>query len=319
MTAAERLPRLLALLPWLRRHPGVRVADAAAEFGISERQLRDDLQLLYWCGLPGLGATDLIDLEFEGDTVTVLDAQTLDRPLRLTGDEALALLVAVRALADVPGLDAGPDAPLARALAKLTDAVGGPESTVEVDLAAGGEDPQTVAVVRRAVDERRRLHLSYLVERRDEVTERDVDPATLHLRSGRLYLEAWDREREAPRLFRLDRVVAARLLDAPAEPPPGAVPLDLADGLFRPDPADTRVVLELGAAARWVADYHVCDEVTELPGGGLRVVLRTPDPAWVARLALRLGQGGRVVEPPELAERARVLARTALAAYSRSG
>ncbi len=315
-----RLPRLLALLPWLRAHPGVRVDVAAAEFGVSETQLREDLNLLWFCGLPGQGPQDLIELEFEGDTITVLDPQTLDRPLRLTGDEALALVVAARALADVPGLV--PDAALERALVKLQGAVGGVEGdaggappAVSVELSAGTEDAAVVAAVRTAVEGRRRLRLRYLVERRDEVTDREVDPVALHLTEGRLYLQAWDPERDGSRLFRLDRVVAAEVLDAPATPPPGQVPRDLADGLFRPDPGDTRVELQLGPAARWVADYHPCEEVAETGDGGLRAVLRTPDTDWVVRLLLRLGGTARATAPAGLDQAVRAAAAAGLAAY----
>ena len=32
----ERLPRLLSLVPYLQAHPGVAIATAAADFGVSE-------------------------------------------------------------------------------------------------------------------------------------------------------------------------------------------------------------------------------------------------------------------------------------------
>jgi len=315
VAATDRLPRLLALLPWLRTHPGVRVDAAAAEFGISAEQLRADLSLLYFCGLPGQGPSDLIDIEFEGETVTVLDAQTLDRPPRLTGDEALALVVAARALADVPGLDR--DAALERALAKLQAAVGaaGVAPGVHVGLATGREDPAVVATVRDALARQRRLRLRYLVERRDEVTEREVDPVTLHLTDGRLYLEAWDADREAMRLFRIDAVQAAQALESAAEPPPDVLPRDLAEGLFRPAPSDAAVTVELAPRARWVADAHPCESVEALGDGRLRVVLRTPDPGWLVRLVVRLGGAATVLDPPAVVAAVREAAVAGLAAY----
>src|SRR6185437_8722126 len=100
----ERLPRLLALVPYLQAHQGISASQAAADFEITEDQLRRDLQLLWMCGLPGHGPGDLIDLSFEGDTVSVGHDAGLARPLRLTTDEALALVVALRTLADQPRL-----------------------------------------------------------------------------------------------------------------------------------------------------------------------------------------------------------------------
>ena len=161
-----------------------------------------------------------------------------------------------------------------------------------------------LAKVRDALGRGRRLHLSYYVPGRDEATERDVDPMRLLVVEGRSYLEGWCRRAEDVRLFRLDRVLAIEVLDVAAEVPPQAEQVDVDQGLFRPSPQDVQVVFELVAAGRWVAEYYPCEEVTELGDGRLRIRLRTPDTRWVRRLALRLGEDGRV-SPPELAEEVR--------------
>lgn len=313
-----QLPRLLALVPYLLAHPGIRLAEVADTFGISEERLRKDLNLLWVCGLPGHGPGDLIDVEFEGETVTMLEPAGVTRPLRLTVDEALALVVALRALAETPGLTDGAlderDA-VDRALAKVEQAAGaaaGPAHRVEVSVEG---EQRVLPVVRAALDQARRLHLSYHVPGRDELTERDVDPMRLLLVEGRSYLEAWCRRSEGVRLFRLDRVEDVQLLDLPAAPPADAERRDLAHGLFRPGPDDLLVTLALRPAAAWVADYHPCESVVENADGSLTVRLRARDTAWVRRLALRLGEQGRVLAPAELADQVRDDAATALAAY----
>jgi proteasome accessory factor C len=132
---------------------------------------------------------------------------------------------------------------------------------------------------------------------------------------GRPYLEAWCLRAEGVRLFRLDRVLALEVLDGPASPPAAATPVDVDQGLFRPSPDDVRVELELSAAGRWVAEYYPCESVADLEDGRLRVVLRTPDTGWVRRLALRLGEDGKVISPPSLAAEVRRVAADALANY----
>jgi proteasome accessory factor C len=311
--STAQLPRLLALVPYLLARPGVRLAEVAADFGITEDRLRKDLNLLWVCGLPGHGPGDLIDVEFEGETVTLLEPAGVTRPLRLTVDEALALIVALRALAETPGLDQR-DA-VDRALAKVEQAAGaaaGPAQRVEI--AVEGEQ-RVLPVVRTALEQSRRLHLSYYVPGRDETTERDVDPMRLLLVEGRSYLEAWCRRAEGVRLFRLDRVHEVALLDLPSEPPADVQPRDLAQGLFRPGPDDLLITLALRPGAAWVADYHPCESVSEDADGGLLVRLRARDTAWVRRLALRLGTSGRVVSPESLAQAVRDDAAAALAAY----
>src|SRR5687768_11771196 len=117
------MTRLLALVPYLTARPeGVALAEAARDFGIGERQLRSDLELLWMCGLPGHGPGDLIDLSFEGDRVRVTFTAGMVRPLRLTTDEAVALTVALRTLRELPGLAEGEA--VSRALAKVSAAAG---------------------------------------------------------------------------------------------------------------------------------------------------------------------------------------------------
>jgi proteasome accessory factor C len=319
--AQEQVSRLLSMLPYLLAHPGVRVSDVADLYGVSERQVVRDLNVLWFSGLPGLAMGDYIEVDMdavEGEgVINVSNADYLARPLRLGTDEALALLVAVRTLAAIPA--AGDRDAVDRVVAKLERAAGAAAEraqSVRVELEAGARG-NLAAAVRRALTERRLLHLSYWVPGRDETTERDVDPMRLVVVEGRSYLEAWCRRAHGVRLFRLDRVQAAEVLDAPAEVPPQARPRDLAAGLFQPSPEDDVVTLDLRPSARWVGDYYPCESVEDLDDGSRRVSLRTPDPRWVRRLVLRLGGAARVVDPPELAEAVRRDAREALGAYGR--
>jgi proteasome accessory factor C len=313
-TASERLARLLALVPYLLARPGALVSDVAAAFGVDDKTLVDDLQLLFVCGLPGHLPDDLIEASFEGGVIHVRNADTIARPLRLSSDEALALLVGLKTLTDVPGRH-DRDA-LDRTVAKLERAAGD-AAAASAAVAVAAEDEDRVAVaVQDALDRGRRLHLVYYVPGRDETTPRDVDPIRLHRVDGASYLQAWCRRVEDVRLFRLDRVIAVTVLDEPAEPPPGVRPRDVEAGLFRPSAADTVVALELAPAGRWIADYYPCESVEELAGDRLRVRLRTPDTRWVRRLLLRMGGAARVLDPPELAEAVHTDAVSALAAYA---
>jgi proteasome accessory factor C len=295
----ERLPRLLSLVPYLQARPGIPVAEAAADFGITERQLRRDLELLWMCGLPGYGPGDLIDLSFSGDTVTVIEDAGMSRPLRLTTAEATALLVALRTLAEMPGVV--DTAAVRRATAKIERAVGdGGPGQVAVEVT--GEEEAATAAVRDALAAGRALRIVYYTAGRDAVSQRTIDPMRLLIVDGRGYLEAWCRKAEGVRLFRLDRVEDVVVLDEPAAPPPDAEPTDVSGGLFRPRAEHRSAVLLLEPAARWVAEYYPVDEVVE-EGERLRVRLRYADPNWLVRLVLGLGGGARLVEPRELAAR----------------
>ena len=320
-TSTARLQRLLALVPYVVSRKVAGVAETAAAFGISERELVDDLNLLWCVELRSPDPYCPIDLSYEGGEIEVSQAELMDRPLRLAVDEASALLVALRMLAEVgqaaavPGLAEG--SALSRTIAKL-EAAAGEAAAPSAQVAVQVDKIVQQAVLdqlRDALARGRRVHLTYYVPGRDEATERDVDPMRLLIVEGRTYLEGWCRRAEGVRLFRLDRVLGLDVLDVPSAPPAEAEPVDVDQGLFRPSPDDVLVELELTAAGRWVAEYYPCESVTDLEEGRLRVVLRTPDTGWVRRLALRLGEDGRVISPAPLVAEVREAAAAALANY----
>ncbi|SOD61472.1 proteasome accessory factor C [Streptomyces zhaozhouensis] len=319
-TAIDRTRRLLSLVTYLRERPGARVDEVARAFGVTEDELISDLSVLPMCGTSFRGG-DLLDIDTDGEHIWWYNAEatgsTTGQPLRLAADEATALLVAARAVATMPGLRAGDRDALLRLTAKLEAAAGESaraSSRVSVTFESEGG---VFAEVDRAIAERRRLRIRYYSPGRDELTDREIDPIRLFA-VGHTYVEAWCRRTEARRTFRLDRVASIELLDVPADPPP-VEPRDLSEGLVQPAPTDPEVVIEVGPGGRWVAEYYAHDEAEELPDGGLRIALRTPDPITLRRLALRLGGDGRIVAPARLADSAREAARDALRAYEELG
>ncbi|MFI6094231.1 helix-turn-helix transcriptional regulator [Lentzea sp. NPDC051213] len=304
MTASnERLPRLLALVPYLLNRPAITIKEAAADFGITPKQLRKDLELLWMCGLPGYGPGDLIDLSFEGETITVSFDAGMNRPLRLTAAEAASLLVALRALADTPGVvDA--DA-VQRALAKIESAVGKAQPAGMV-VGLGSFDRAEITEIRDAVQDavkrERAVRIRYYSQSHDEISDRVVDPMRLLLLEGRGYLEAWCRSALGVRLFRLDRIDAVEALDEPSSPPPHAQLTDTSEGLFQPRDDQKIAVLLLEPDAHWVAEYYPVDHVAELSDGRTRVLMRYDDSSWMVRLLLGLGGDVHVEQPAELAD-----------------
>jgi proteasome accessory factor C len=313
VTSGERLRRLLALVPYVAARRVVGLAETAATFGMTERELIDDLNLAWCVELKAPEPYCPIDLSYEDGEISISQAESIARPLRLAADEASALLVALRMLAEAGG---GGDA-VQRLIAKIEDAAGAagaPSAQVSVQLDSPNARGMAVTL-NAALAARRRVHLRYYVPSRDEGTERDVDPMRLLVVEGRTYLEGWCRSAEGVRLFRLDRVMSVDVLDVPAEVPEDAEQVDVDAGLFQASPSDELVEMELSPSARWVAEYYPCESVTELDDGRLRIGLRTPDTTWVRRLALRLGEDARVLSPAGLAEETRATAAAALALY----
>ena len=313
--SVDRLGRLLNLVPYLLARPGILISEAAADLDVSERQLREDLELLWVCGLPGYGPGDLIDMALDGDRVTISHDAGIDRPLRLTQDEALALVVALRMLAETPGT--GSRDVIERALAKIENAAGDlADAPVAVKLPANAEK---LDQVRAAVEGGHALRMTYYTAARDETTERVVDPMRVLMVGGRAYLEAWCRRAEATRMFRVDRIDAFTELDEPAAPPPDASPQDVSDGVFKPTDDLPLMTLRIGRHSRWITEYYPVEEVRPSSSGSSGawiVTMRITDLGWAQRLLMGLGPDVTVIGPPELLERIREQATAALDQYS---
>jgi proteasome accessory factor C len=319
--ARDQVARLLALVPYIQSRREVELDQAASDFGVSQAQIVKDLNVLWFCGMPGLGMGDLIDVDMdalEGEGVIRLsNAEYLSRPLRLDSSEASALIVALRALREGSADDVRPI--VDRTLNKLEAAAGdGAAVAAQVDIRMPQEAGRLTHLrdqLTRAVDERRQVRLDYYVPTRDESTERVVDPLQVVTAGGNTYLEAYCHLAEDQRLFRLDRISTAEVLDSQVDEHADLEPRDLADGIFQPSGADLLATLRLAPEARWVSEYYPIEDTKELREGGLTVRLRVGDPAWLTRLMLRLGASAELVDPPELGDRVREVAAQALLNY----
>ncbi|MGB8387893.1 helix-turn-helix transcriptional regulator [Mycobacterium sp.] len=313
---STRLVRLLNMVPYFQANPRITRAEAAADLGVSAKQLEEDLNQLWMCGLPGYYPGDLIDFEFSGDTIKVTFSAGIDRPLKLTSPEATGLLVALRALADIPGV-VDPEAARS-AIAKIEAAAGAVGHQVRASAADGDEpaaESRAAAAVRTAVQHKHALALDYYSASHDTLTSRTVDPIRILLIGGHSYLEAWSREAEGVRLFRFDRVVDATELEEPAAPPEPAVQAPPDTSLFDGDSALPSAKLRVAPSASWMFEYYPMREVRELPDGSCEAVMTYASDDWMTRLVLGFGPAVQVLEPESLARRVRDTAVAAVQSY----
>lgn len=313
--AREQVARLLTLVPYLHSRGQVRLDEAAEALGSTPEQVRRDLKVLFMCGLPGGYPDDLIDVDLDAlesqGVIRVSNADYLARPLRLTATEATAVMVALLALRN----GAKPDTReiVDRVLAKLQAATDA--GAVPIDP---GVEPEPTDLARlrvdleRAVRDGRQVQLTYWVPARDEETERVVDPRGVVTSRGSAYLTAWCHSAEDDRLFRLDRIHAAVVLD---EQVTHADPPDLSDDIFGFDDQAVRVTLRLAPDALWVVEYYQVEETRPLPDGGLEVDLMVADRRWLERLVLRLAPHATVLSPADWGEAIRDRARSVLGMY----
>jgi proteasome accessory factor C len=317
-SATARLVRLLNMVPYFQANPRITFAEAAAHLGVTRKQLRDDLNQLWMCGLPGYGPGDLIDIEFSGDTIEVIFSAGMDRPLRLSSPEATGLLVALRALVDVPGV-LDPDAARS-AIAKIEAAAGTvAHSAHSVQPGSASSGIRVATAVRRAVRDARALTIEYYSASRDTLSMRTVDPIRVVLVNDLSYLQAWSREAEGVRLFRFDRIVEATVLDEPSAPPEPALQGPADTSLFDADPSLPFATLRVAPEAAWMFDYYPMRVLRGLPDGSIEATMTYASDEWICRLLLGFGTEVVVLAPEALVQRVRTAAAEALGAYAGAG
>lgn len=314
-TAPDRMRRVLAVIPWIVANPGQPVRTVAARFGLTERELLDDLNVVYLVGLPPYSPDALIDVDIDDEgRVTIRLADFFSRPLRLTPAQGLALLASSDGLLSVPGTE--PDGALARALHKLGASLGvGPDDTVDVHL--GDAEARVLEQLRRAASEGTEVEITYYSYGRDERGARTVTPWRVFAEAGAWYLHAWCSRAGGERVFRVDRIEHLEARGTPsAHPAPGADG-EGGDGtgtgvsVFQPRHDDPRVRLRLSPDASWVVDAYPAEVLERGDDGHLVAELVVTAVPWLERLLLRLGPEAEVVGQEGLPEAGELAARAA--------
>jgi proteasome accessory factor C len=290
-SAADRLTRLLAVIPWVARHGGASLDEIAVKFAYPKDELVSDLtDVVQYVGVPPYTPDTMIEVSIEDEHVWIHYADYFNRPMRLSTEEASLLLSAGRAVLGLMGDD--DSGPLLSALAKLTSALDDPDS---LEIRLGDASEETMAIVRTAIAEHRQVHIDYYSYGRDLRTERTIDPARFFSDEGQWYVAGYCHLAGADRVFRVDRIRKATLLDTTFDrptDPPGLQLLDPAAGL-------PRVTIDISPDARWVLDQYPNDGSEPIEGGWTRLRLPVAARPWIERLLVRLGPEVRVVDAPE--------------------
>ncbi|WP_171027405.1 YafY family protein [Pseudarthrobacter sp. NamE2] len=313
-TSEDQLKRMLQLVPFLVHNQGLHIQEVASRFGVTRKELEDDLRILICSGLPEGYPDDLLDIQWENDHVFITQDLDFKRPVRFTVDEACALLTGLETLNGLPGIAEG--GTLESVTLKLL-AAAGQEGLRAASLAGpriGPADAATHSVVRQAIESREQLHLTYLSPQRDKVTERDVDPIRLYSLDNTWYFEAYCHLVQGLRNFRLDRIEDVRpngrLASVDITPGTG-VPVKL----FTPNDDDTTVILQLTRQGRGLADDYYAERTAELPDGGLVAEVRFGNTAWLPMFVAQHGGAARIIAPAEVAGAAQDWLDASLASY----
>ncbi|MEV8251259.1 WYL domain-containing protein [Microbacterium sp. NPDC076768] len=315
LLAADRVRLYLTLVPYLLEHGQVSLEEAAAEFGVTPREMRGMVEKLTVIGLPGEAGYwqqpqemfdinwDLLDLE---DVIEITNDVALRRVPRFTAREAAALLAGLQMVAAVPAVsDSGLVAGLITKLSR-----GAADAPADVVVAPSAVDEVREAVA-RGLNEGVAISFTYQAPDAAAMT-RTVDPMQILITNGQWYLQGWCHLRQAMRTFHLDRVSAPSLTDIPITHSEDQVP-DAFAGLA--DESEVTVCVPERLAP--LLSGFVPAGAVEAVGGLVTTRLHLADPRGIKRLAGRFGGAMEVLEPSVARTAARDWAAAGLALYHR--
>lgn len=286
--ATTRLARLLALVPWVAGHSeGVPVDEVCARFDVSVEELARDLDTVMMVGVHPFTPDTMIEAWLEEDMVLIRYADAFARPLRLTSDEAVALIAAARGLAAVPGVN--PDGPLQRAVDKVASVVGTDAGVdLVVDLGAAPED--VFAALETARSTARQITIEYPDDDTDSTRSRRIEPQRVFSMDGNWYVSGWCHHARDNRVFRVDRILAVAPTDEPFDHPDSDAPASVSI-----DPSLPQVTIEVQRAAAWLLE-GVPVVARDDRDGVVRVRLAVGSERWLGRLLVQLGEAARVID-----------------------
>lgn len=300
--AALRAIRLLDLVPYLRAHPGVSITEVARVFEITVPELMKDLNLLFLCGLPGYTPLELIDISFDDGVIVVKDPQNLDSPRRFSEEEALVVRIALAALEDA--VPAPRRLAVAQLRAKVTSIFQSeiPDSAL---IFRGDRAKSILPIIRRAIEDEKRVRIKYSNPTKNEVTERTISPYRIEVEGDRTLIESWCDLATGLRRFNLANIESAQLSDEPAHSDAGSAQ------------SEKRFASIAVSSSSWFYREHKNEmsETGELEDGVKRCKLEVFQDEWLVRSVIASAGSVLIEEPKALALKVREMASAALAAY----
>lgn len=264
-----------------------------------------------------LGAPLVFDREHSGYRYSTADNRHHLPGLWFTGEELHALVTLNHLLQTLqPGLLDHLLAPIRARLEHIlqTEHLGGGEAQKRIRIlamAARAKNMRHFQTAAGAVLQRKRLSIQYYNRDRDQTDTREISPQRLTHYRDNWYLDAWCHQRKALRIFAVECIRQATLLQKTAKNVPDATlnrELASAYGIFAGQPIVTAVLRFSAHRARWVADetWHPEQQSRWLDDGRYELSLPYARDTELIMDILKHGPEVEVIAPVELRQAVRI-------------
>lgn len=298
--AANRALRTMDLIPFILENPGISIENLANQFSVTEKQIEDDLQLVFMCGLPGYTPYELIDLVFEDGVVSIIDPQVLDKPRRFSKSELVVIVLGLQILGELNNSNSV----RANQIKALSDKIMKLGNSNSVLINSGQNNSPYVDIVLNAISLRKSLIIEYHSMIKDEITNRIILPRYLYFLNGNLYLNALDLDAKADRVFKLNLIKKCEVGSATE------------NQTYENNEYSIQVLLEIDKQFVNFIERNssVITNIQENKDS-YRVDLMVSNMEWLKRSILSYSPGITVISPVLLATEVREVASSLMSAY----
>ena len=306
MNLTERINRILFILSFVSKNQGITVQELAERVGMRPKQLMKELDFMLLIGKPPFRPDDYVDIYVEEQKVYIEYDQMLNRPLRFTRPEALALLISLKLLD--PEVDPKTVQSLKRTIEKVIATSLDPTSRLEDRIVL--EQPsrpisEYFALLRQAIEERHKTAIEYYSLTRDATNQRVIHPYFLMKNLGYWYLTGYCEMREDVRTFKFERILSVEV-----HPEDFPIPQDLdinkyKDNFLKSMGPDKIEIYFGPQVAPWIKERWGASMTRKGKDGGVILTLNSETLEYPSRLVLSFVPHAEPVSPPELIEKIR--------------
>ncbi|MFQ5739975.1 MAG: helix-turn-helix transcriptional regulator [Acidobacteriota bacterium] len=315
MNVTERINRVLFIMSYVSQNQGVQVKELAGKVGMHPDQLMKELDFILLIGKPPFQPDDYVDIYVEEDRVYIEFDQMLNRPLRFTHPEAMALFMSLQLLD--PEVDPETVSSLQRKIEKAISESVDPPSYLEDRIIferASSPVSRHFTLLRRAIEDNQKVNLDYYSLTRNETGRRTVRPYFLTKSLGYWYLTGYCELRQDLRTFKFERILSVRVLDEAFAAPQDLDVARYKKNFLRLMGKHRVAILFDSTVAPWIREKWGTS-VTDAPEGAVILKLSSETLEFPSRLVLSYAPHARPIKPLALIQKVRRDAREALQMY----
>ncbi len=315
MHVTERINRVLFILSYVSQNQGIALEELARQVDMRPHQLTKELEFMLLIGKPPFSPDDYVDIYVEDGCVYIEFDQMLNRPLRLTRAEAVALLMSLQLLD--PEVDPQAVSSLKEKIERLIASSLDKASRMEDRILFDRPSPpvsQHFARLRSAIDRRRKVEIEYYSLGQDQTLKRTVRPYVLTKSLDYWYLTGYCELRSDLRTFKFERMLNVKILPNSFPAPKESLLQSYRDAFLETLGRRPAEIFFDSTVAPWIRERW--GSAVRDADNGVILTLFGETFEYPSRLVLSYAPHARPVSPPEFVEKVAAESRKLLEEYS---